>query len=256
MYDSRFNISCVLQARSVSDNPGSAFRTVDHFNTLTTTLFPECVTLDDLFLRAVQLYGEHRCLGSRELISEEDEIQPNGKVFKKVWISSWVHCDVTQPCAMLAWYDMIVTGTMDVLPWQCHCDVIDYCDVTPCFSKQGSQGSWIWTATVNQLFYILFLLSKPLMSSMAGAKCIWFITLSETRRWAFFLPYHVFLHGSFKEFGSSLIYVSDYKMIFCSSFAGKWGRECKTLSNIKCIITIYRMWSLPEMYLIYCINFR
>ena len=68
----------------MSDNPGSAYRTVDNFNELTTTLFPECATLDDLFMRTVRLYGSLKCLGTRELLSEEDEVQPNGKVFKKV----------------------------------------------------------------------------------------------------------------------------------------------------------------------------
>ncbi len=37
-----------------------------------------------LFLRAVRLYGPLDCLGTREQLSEEDELQPNGKVFKKV----------------------------------------------------------------------------------------------------------------------------------------------------------------------------
>ena len=51
---------------------------------LTTTLFPECQTLDDLLIRAVRTYASKRCLGTRELLSEEDEMQPNGRVFKKV----------------------------------------------------------------------------------------------------------------------------------------------------------------------------
>ena len=38
--------------------------------------------------RAVRLYGDKDCLGSREQLSEEDEVQPNGKVFKKV--SVWI----------------------------------------------------------------------------------------------------------------------------------------------------------------------
>ena len=47
-------------------------------------MFHECATLDDLFVRAVGLYGPLDCLGTREVLSEEDEIQRTGKVFKKV----------------------------------------------------------------------------------------------------------------------------------------------------------------------------
>lgn len=51
---------------------------------LATTLFEDCTTVDDLLKRAVQLYGSYRCLGTRDLLSEEDEMQSNGKIFKKV----------------------------------------------------------------------------------------------------------------------------------------------------------------------------
>lgn len=61
-----------------------SYRTVDCFDRLTTSPFPSCETVDDLFNRAVELYGPNDCLGSRELLSEEDEIQPSGKVFHKV----------------------------------------------------------------------------------------------------------------------------------------------------------------------------
>lgn len=37
-------------------------------------------TLDQLFGFAIQKNGEKRCLGTREMLSEEDEMQPNGKV--------------------------------------------------------------------------------------------------------------------------------------------------------------------------------
>lgn len=35
------------------------------------------------FRRAVNLYPYRKCLGTREVIREEDEMQPNGRVFKK-----------------------------------------------------------------------------------------------------------------------------------------------------------------------------
>ena len=36
------------------------------------------------FRRAVNLYPYRKCLGTREIIKEEDEMQPNGRVFKKL----------------------------------------------------------------------------------------------------------------------------------------------------------------------------
>ena len=66
-------------------DPTSAYRCVElGSNPLTTTPFPECKTLDDLMIRAVRIYGDKACLGTRELLREEDEMQPNGRVFKKV----------------------------------------------------------------------------------------------------------------------------------------------------------------------------
>ena len=73
------------QARPISSAPGAAYRSVDSFQSLSRSPFAECHTLDDLFTRAVRLHGHtERCLGTRELIDEQDEVQPNGKVFKKV----------------------------------------------------------------------------------------------------------------------------------------------------------------------------
>ena len=64
--------------------PGSPYRCVEGIEELSTTPFPGTDTLDDLFARAVRVYNVGDCLGTRELLSEHDEVQPNGKVFKKV----------------------------------------------------------------------------------------------------------------------------------------------------------------------------
>lgn len=40
-------------------------------------------TLEKMFNSVVKMYQTKRCLGTREILSEEDEIQPNGRVFKK-----------------------------------------------------------------------------------------------------------------------------------------------------------------------------
>lgn len=40
--------------------------------------------MDQLFSRSVKIYNYRKCLGTRERLKEEDEIQPNGRVFKKL----------------------------------------------------------------------------------------------------------------------------------------------------------------------------
>lgn len=42
-----------------------------------------------MFEYAAGKFPERDCLGTREVLSEEDELQPNGKVFKKVRCSQW-----------------------------------------------------------------------------------------------------------------------------------------------------------------------
>jgi long-chain acyl-CoA synthetase len=50
-------------------------------------------TVTKSFNYAVQKYGQKSCLGTREILGEEDEVQKNGKLFKKLalgdytWIS-------------------------------------------------------------------------------------------------------------------------------------------------------------------------
>lgn len=48
--------------------------------------------MEKMLTYVVKLYSKKRCLGTREILAEEDELQPNGRVFKKVglkcvWIS-------------------------------------------------------------------------------------------------------------------------------------------------------------------------
>jgi long-chain acyl-CoA synthetase len=73
-----------LKGKPVRDGDASSpFRSVDSFDQLTTSPFPGCNSLDELFERAVHLNSERDCLGVRELLSEDDELQPNGKLFRK-----------------------------------------------------------------------------------------------------------------------------------------------------------------------------
>lgn len=77
-------VFCV-QAKQTNPADGeSPYRAVEAYDRLVTSPFPDCSTLDEFFSRAVQRFGSKACLGSRQLLSEEDEVQPNGKVFRKV----------------------------------------------------------------------------------------------------------------------------------------------------------------------------
>ncbi|XP_038273491.1 long-chain-fatty-acid--CoA ligase 4 isoform X2 [Dermochelys coriacea] len=78
-----------LKAKPISDKPGSPFRSVTHLESLATIDIPGADTLDKLFDHAVAKFGKKDCLGTREILSEENEMQPNGKVFKKLILGNY-----------------------------------------------------------------------------------------------------------------------------------------------------------------------
>lgn len=78
-----------MKARSTTGSPEGPYRSVDHFDSLATEDFPGKDTLDKLFMHAVQRFGPADCLGTREVLSEENEIQPSGKVFKKLILGEY-----------------------------------------------------------------------------------------------------------------------------------------------------------------------
>ncbi|XP_072263963.1 fatty acid CoA ligase Acsl3 isoform X2 [Pyxicephalus adspersus] len=78
-----------IKAKPLSEDPISPFRSVDSFQSLASSLYPGCDTLDKVFKHATDLFTDKGCLGTREVLSEEDEIQPNGKVFKKVILGKY-----------------------------------------------------------------------------------------------------------------------------------------------------------------------
>ena len=41
-------------------------------------------TMEKVFIFAVRQHGQKAAVGTREILAEEDELQPNGRVFKKV----------------------------------------------------------------------------------------------------------------------------------------------------------------------------
>ncbi|AWO99257.1 putative long-chain-fatty-acid--CoA ligase 3-like [Scophthalmus maximus] len=77
------------KARSVLGCPEGPYRAVSATKTLVASLHPGVDTLDKMFERAATRFPYRDCLGTREVISEEDERQSNGKVFKKVVLGEY-----------------------------------------------------------------------------------------------------------------------------------------------------------------------
>uniref|UniRef100_A0AC11CWA7 Acyl-CoA synthetase long chain family member 4 n=1 Tax=Ovis aries TaxID=9940 RepID=A0AC11CWA7_SHEEP len=78
-----------IKAKPTSDKPGSPYRSVTHFDSLAVIDIPGADTLDKLFDHAVSKFGKKESLGTREVLSEENEMQPNGKVFKKLILGNY-----------------------------------------------------------------------------------------------------------------------------------------------------------------------
>jgi len=78
------------KARSTTGSAEGPYRCVDRFESLAREDLPGKDTLDKLFEHAVRRFGPTRCLGTRDVLSEENELQPSGKVFKKVRIPTTV----------------------------------------------------------------------------------------------------------------------------------------------------------------------
>uniref|UniRef100_A0A669BNW0 long-chain-fatty-acid--CoA ligase n=1 Tax=Oreochromis niloticus TaxID=8128 RepID=A0A669BNW0_ORENI len=77
------------KARSVLGQPEGPYRAVSSMKKLVTSLHPGVDTLDKMFEYAAMRFPHRDCLGTREVISEEDERQSNGKVFKKVFLGEY-----------------------------------------------------------------------------------------------------------------------------------------------------------------------
>lgn len=78
-----------IKSRSTTGSAEGPYRSVDHFDSLAKEDFPGKDTLDKLFKYAVERFGEAPCLGTRDVLSEENEIQPSGKVFKKLILGEY-----------------------------------------------------------------------------------------------------------------------------------------------------------------------
>jgi long-chain acyl-CoA synthetase len=84
------------KARSITGHTAGPYRAINSQQGLAAALYPGLDTLDKVFEHAATRFPARHCLGTRQLLSEEDELQPNGKVFKKVRRGSG-GCDGTQP---------------------------------------------------------------------------------------------------------------------------------------------------------------
>lgn len=74
-----------IKARPISkDDTTITYRSVDSPGQKHVTLEREKVeTLHKMLLWVVQMHSDKKCLGTRQILAEEDEVQPNGRVFKK-----------------------------------------------------------------------------------------------------------------------------------------------------------------------------
>ncbi|CAB1349162.1 unnamed protein product, partial [Coregonus sp. 'balchen'] len=72
-----------LKAQSVTGRPAGPYRAMSTTKRLVSSLHPGVDTLDKVFEDASRRFPDRDCLGTREVVMEEDERQSNGKVFKK-----------------------------------------------------------------------------------------------------------------------------------------------------------------------------
>lgn len=82
-----------IKARSASGDPAGPYRAISSEDKLLACVHPGVDTLDKVFEYAATLFPQRDCLGTREVLSEEDELQPNGKIFKKVRDMQKCICD-------------------------------------------------------------------------------------------------------------------------------------------------------------------
>uniref|UniRef100_A0A146VKD8 long-chain-fatty-acid--CoA ligase n=1 Tax=Fundulus heteroclitus TaxID=8078 RepID=A0A146VKD8_FUNHE len=78
-----------IKACSISGHPSGPYRATNSQEKLAALVHPGVETLDKMFEYAARRFPNRDCLGTREVLSEEDEPQPNGKVFKKVILGNY-----------------------------------------------------------------------------------------------------------------------------------------------------------------------
>ncbi|KAL0965986.1 hypothetical protein UPYG_G00289090 [Umbra pygmaea] len=82
-----------VKARSVSGHLAGPYRATSRAHgiqqKLVSFMHPGVDTLDKVMEHGAVRFPQRHCLGTREVLSEEDELQPNGKVFKKVILGQY-----------------------------------------------------------------------------------------------------------------------------------------------------------------------
>ncbi|KAJ4935110.1 hypothetical protein JOQ06_016646 [Pogonophryne albipinna] len=78
-----------MKACSEPGRPEGPYRAVRATKRLEATLRPGVQTLDKMFELSARRFPHRHCLGTREVISEVDERQGNGKLFKKVILGEY-----------------------------------------------------------------------------------------------------------------------------------------------------------------------
>ncbi|XP_070987081.1 fatty acid CoA ligase Acsl3-like [Oncorhynchus clarkii lewisi] len=78
-----------LKAQSMTGRPAGPYRAMGATKRLVSSLHPGVDTLDKVFEDASRRFPDRDCLGTREVVMEEDERQNNGKVFKKVILGQY-----------------------------------------------------------------------------------------------------------------------------------------------------------------------
>ncbi|XP_063228553.1 long-chain-fatty-acid--CoA ligase 4 isoform X2 [Bacillus rossius redtenbacheri] len=81
----KLNMSQRVKARQVESDDGSiTIRSLQRPGKVHVTVVREGVDTLQRFLHfVVGIYGDKNCLGTRQILSEDDELQPSGRVFKK-----------------------------------------------------------------------------------------------------------------------------------------------------------------------------
>lgn len=74
-----------IKARAVTkDEQSITFRSIDPPKQMHIALEREKIdTLEKMLSWVANLHSEKKCLGTRQILAEEDEVQPNGRIFKK-----------------------------------------------------------------------------------------------------------------------------------------------------------------------------
>lgn len=73
-----------LKARTVTGHPAGPYRAIGSDNELMTVQRSGIDTLAKMFKNAMTRFSLRHCLGTRQVVSEEEEFQSNGRILQKV----------------------------------------------------------------------------------------------------------------------------------------------------------------------------